>query len=73
MVKEVDAVVFDAVRRVNEGTFAGGIYSYGLAEEGVGYVYDENNRDLIPDRVRERVEQLRDSVIAGHISVPSTR
>jgi basic membrane protein A len=73
MVKEVDAVVFDAVRRVNEGTFAGGIHSYGLAEEGVGYVYDENNRDLIPDRVRERVEQLRDSVIAGHISVPSTR
>jgi basic membrane protein A len=73
MVKEVDAVVFDAVRRVNEGTFAGGIHSYGLAEEGVGYVYDEHNRDLIPDRVRERVEQLRDSVIAGHISVPSTR
>ncbi len=73
MVKEVDAVVFDAVRRVNEGTFAGGIYSYGLAEDGVGYVYDENNRELIPDSVRVRVERLRDSVIAGHIRVPSTR
>ncbi|HUF29553.1 MAG TPA: BMP family ABC transporter substrate-binding protein [Gemmatimonadaceae bacterium] len=73
MVKVVDEVVYDAVRRVKEGTFAGGIYSYGLAENGVGYVYDDNNRSLIPDRVRERVEGIRDSVIAGHISVPFTR
>jgi basic membrane protein A len=73
MVKGVDAVVYDAVKRVRDGTFRGGIYSYGLAEGGIGYVYDENNRGLIPDSVRARVEQLRDSIIAGHIQVPSTR
>jgi basic membrane protein A len=73
MVKGVDAVVYDQIQRVRDGTFQGGIYSYGLAEDGVGYVYDENNRALIPDAVRARVEGLRDSIIAGHISVPSTR
>src|SRR5512141_640386 len=38
MVKGVDNAVFDAIRRVKENRFAGGIYQYGLAEDGVGYV-----------------------------------
>ena len=37
----------------------------GLPENGVGYVYDEHNRALIPDRVRARVEQLKADIIAG--------
>lgn len=73
MVKRVDAVVFDAIKRVQDGTFTGGVRSYGLAEDGVGYVYDENNRALIPDAVRRRVEELRAEIIAGRIQVPSTR
>src|SRR5690606_9443216 len=52
MVKRVDEAVFDAARRVQDGTFRGGIYQFGLAENGVGYVYDENNRAMIPDSVR---------------------
>lgn len=73
MVKGVDAAVFDAIRRVQEGTFTGGIFEFGLAEGGVDYVYDDNNRALIPDEARRRVEALRDSIVAGHITVPSVR
>ena len=73
MVKGVNAVVFDAIARVENGTFEGGVYSFGLAEGGVGYVYDENNRALIPDAARQRVEQLKADIIAGRIKVPSTR
>jgi basic membrane protein A len=73
MVKGVNAAVFDAIQRVQSGTFKGGIYSFGLAEGGVGYVYDDRNRNLIPDDVHARVEQLRQDIIAGRIKVPSTR
>lgn len=73
MVKGVDAAVFDAVQRVKEGRFEGGIIVFGLAENGVGYVYDANNRALIPDSVRTAVEKLRQEIIAGRIKVPSTR
>lgn len=73
MVKGVDASVFDAIKRVKDGAFRGGVYQFGLAEQGVGYVYDENNRKLIPDSVRSRLEVLRDQIIAGKIVVPSTR
>ncbi|NUO62468.1 MAG: BMP family ABC transporter substrate-binding protein [Gemmatimonadaceae bacterium] len=73
MVKGVDAAVFDAIERVKNGTFKGGIYQFGLKEQGVGYVYDANNRKLIPDSVRTRLEQLREQIVAGKIEVPSTR
>ncbi|HVZ76618.1 MAG TPA: BMP family ABC transporter substrate-binding protein [Gemmatimonadaceae bacterium] len=73
MVKGVDAAVFDAIKRVKDGTFKGGIYSFGLAQNGVRYVYDEHNKALIPDSVRTRLEQIKADIIAGRIKVPSTR
>jgi basic membrane protein A len=73
MVKGVDAVVYDAIARVKTRTFRGGIFSYGLAEGGVGYVYDEHNSALIPEDVRARVEELKAEIVAGRIRVPSTR
>ena len=73
MVKGVDNAVFDAIRRVTQHRFTGGIYEYGLAEGGVGYVYDANNAALIPPPVRARLESLKRDIIAGRIVVPSTR
>ncbi len=73
MVKGVNAVTFDAIQRVQSNTFKGGIYSFGLKEGGVGYIYDDRNRALIPDGVRARVEQLKEEIIAGRIKVPSAR
>ncbi len=73
MVKGVDAVTEDVIRRVVTHTFKGGVYSYGLKEGGVGYVYDARNASLIPDSVHARVEQLRADIIAGRIVVPSSR
>jgi basic membrane protein A len=73
MVKGVDNVVFDVIRRVKENRFQGGVYQYGLGENGVGYVYDANNAKLIPAAVRARLESLKQDIIAGKIQVPSTR
>ena len=73
MVKRVDNAVFDAIKLVKEKRFKGGIYQFGLAEDGVGYVYDQYNRALIPDSVRARLEALKADIVAGRITVPSTR
>lgn len=71
MVKGVDAAVFDAIKRVKEGTFKGGVYSFGLKEGGVGYIYDDHNRKMIPEPVHAIVEQLKQQIIDGKIKVPS--
>ena len=70
MVKGIDEAVFDAIKRVKDGTFQGGIVNFGLRERGVGYVYDANNKAQIPDAVRARVEELRQAIIDGKIKVP---
>ncbi|MEP6781570.1 MAG: BMP family ABC transporter substrate-binding protein, partial [Gemmatimonadaceae bacterium] len=73
MVKGIDESVFQAIKAVKDNTFKGGVQQFGLAEKGVGYVYDQNNKALIPDAVRTRLQQIEAEIIAGHIRVPSTR
>lgn len=73
MLKRVDNATFNAISQVGNHTFRGGVYSLGLKEAGVGYVYDEHNKAMIPDSVHSRVEQLKQDIIAGRIKVPSTR
>jgi basic membrane protein A and related proteins len=73
MVKGIDVAVYDIIKRVRDHQFKGGIYTFGLAQNGVGYVYDDHNRAMIPDSVRARIEQLKADIIAGKIRVPATR
>ncbi|WP_309669525.1 BMP family ABC transporter substrate-binding protein [Gemmatimonas sp.] len=73
MVKGIDEAVFQAAKAVKDGTFKGGIQQFGLAENGVGYVYDANNKMLIPDAVRAKLDALTTDIVAGRINVPSTR
>ena len=73
MVKGVDTVVFDTIRATRDGKFQPGLRVFGLAEGGVGLVDDEHNRALIPEDVRQKLNQLRAEIIAGKIAVPSTR
>jgi basic membrane protein A len=73
MVKGVDNAVYDMIHRVRERRFTGGVHRYGLAEQGVGYVYDRNNEKLIPPDVHATLEQLRRDIVAGRIVVPTDR
>jgi basic membrane protein A len=72
MMKRVDVAVYDTIREVAQGRFEGGIRSFGLTEDGVGYVFDDHNRDRISAHVREQVELLRTSIVSGGIRVPTS-
>ena len=69
MVKHVDNAVYDIVTQVVDGKFQGGFHVFGLESDGVGYVVDQYNRDLIsPDAIRA-AEDARKKIIAGQIKV----
>lgn len=70
MVKQVDVAVFDEIAAVKGGKFSGGVRTFDLASGGVGYVYDEKNKPLVPDAARSRVEELKAKIVAGEIKVP---
>lgn len=71
MVKRVDNAVFDTIEQVSRGEWTGGVHEFGLAEDGVGWVYDARNRHLIPDHVRATVDSLERQIVAGAIEVPT--
>ena len=69
MLKRVDVSVFQIIKDVVEGRFTGGIHSYGLEIDGVGYALDEYNRGLISPDVIARVEAIKADIVAGKITV----
>jgi basic membrane protein A len=72
MVKRVDVAVVDVIKQIIEHRFVGGLHELGLAENGVTFVADERNEGhLLPLDVVEKVNALREQIIAGKIQVPS--
>ena len=71
MVKHVEVAVFNTIQAVKEQRFQGGVQVLGLAENGVGWVYDDRNKALIPDAVKAKVDAFRDQIVAGAIQVPA--
>jgi basic membrane protein A len=71
MVKHLEASIFDTIKDSQEGRWQGGVREFGLRENGVGWVYDERNKALIPDGVKAKVDSLRAEIIAGRIVVPT--
>jgi basic membrane protein A len=72
MVKGVDVAVFDVIQDVVDGRFSPGVHELGLADKGVGFVANEQNRRLLPLEVVRQAEALRDDIVAGRITVPKT-
>jgi len=69
MVKRVDNAVYDIVRDVVNGSFKGGFHVFGLESDGVGYVVDEYNRNLVSPEAIAAAEDAKKKIIAGQITV----
>jgi basic membrane protein A len=69
MTKQVDEVIFIAIKDYKEGKFSGGTKTLGLKEKGVDYVYDENNKNIINEDIRNKIESIREKIINGEIKV----
>ena len=69
MLKRVDNAVFNAFNDGTSGKWSSGIQALGLKEEGVGYALDEHNSKLISDDMKSKVDEARQKIIAGDITV----
>ncbi len=67
MVKQVNEAVFLTIKDFKENKFTGGIKVFGLKDNGVGYVYDENNKKFIPADVKEKLDVIKSKLISGEI------
>ena len=71
MLKRVDVAVYEIVQDVVEGEFRPGVHEFGVADEGVGTTDFEYTRDIIPQDVLDRLNEIRQQIIDGQIQVAS--
>ncbi len=70
MLKRVDVAVSTAFKEAgDDATFKPGVTVLGLAQDGVGYALDDNNKALITDEIKAKVEDLKAKIISGEIKV----
>jgi len=69
MIKRVDLAVYNAFKTARDGTWKPGLQVLGLAEDGVGYALDDNNKTLISAEMKQKLDAARADIIAGKIKV----
>ena len=73
VIKGVEMSVYETIKSLQEGNFAGGLKDYGLKKGGVEYIVDDVNRELLSDEILKQVEGFKAKIIAGDIVVPHER
>jgi basic membrane protein A and related proteins len=69
MLKRVDVAVYNSAKAAKDGTWKAGVTVLGLAEDGVGWALDDNNKALITDDMKAKVEAAKADIIAGKVQV----
>jgi len=67
MIKRVDVAVFDVIQNVSNGTFHSGTTMFDLKTNGVGYSTSGGKVDAF----KTRLDDLKQQIIAGKITVPT--
>ena len=70
MIKRGDVAVYDIILAVAKSEFKGGIRSFGVAENGTGYVSEGPHAAAIPAWVKARVAELALQIASGQLQVP---
>ncbi|MEM6762218.1 MAG: BMP family ABC transporter substrate-binding protein [Pseudomonadota bacterium] len=69
MLKRVDNAAYDTFMDAKNGEFTSGVQILGLAEEGVDYVADDQNKDVLTEEMRAAIDAAKAKIIAGEIVV----
>lgn len=70
--KRVDTAVYKAFAAAKNGTWKAGEQVLGLAEDGVDYSFDDDNRVLLTPAIKARLDQAKADIIAGRIRVAAS-
>ncbi len=69
MMKHVDVATEKSFTAAKDGTWKAGTTVLGLAENGVGLAFDDENAKLVTPAERARVQQATDDIVSGKIKV----
>ncbi|BBE73195.1 BMP family lipoprotein [Oharaeibacter diazotrophicus] len=69
MVKRVDLAVYNAIKDTKDDKFSAGIVELGVAQDGVGWALDDNNKSLITPEIQAAVDKAKADIVSGAVKV----
>jgi basic membrane protein A and related proteins len=69
MLKRVDNATYNTFKQAKDGTWKPGVSVLGLAEEGVGFAMDENNKSLVTAEMKAAADKAAADIKSGAIKV----
>jgi basic membrane protein A len=69
MLKRVDNAAYAVFMAGKNGTFKAGVANLGLAEDGVGWALDDNNKTLVSDDMKKAIETAAADIKSGKVKV----
>jgi basic membrane protein A and related proteins len=69
MLKRVDNATYNTFKQAKDGTWKSGVSVLGLAEEGVGFAMDENNKSLVTAEMKAAADKAAADIKSGAIKV----
>lgn len=73
MMKRVDVATYEAFKSFSDGTYKVDYTKLGVAEEGVGPAFDDNNASLVTPEMKAAVDEATAKIISGEIKVHDFR
>jgi len=70
MIKRLDMAVFNVIKMVQDGQFKGGVYEYGIAEEGIDYAPSTSKN--VPKEIIDFMDMVKEKIRKGEIKPPAT-
>ena len=67
--KRVDVATYDSFMAAKNGTWKGGVQTFNLKNDGVGYAVDDNNKAILSDAAKAKAEAAKADIISGKIDV----
>jgi basic membrane protein A len=69
MLKRVDNAVYNAFKTAHDGNWQPGVLNLGLAEDGVGYALDDNNKAVLTPDMVAKLDAAKAEIVAGTLKV----
>ena len=69
MLKRVDVAAYQTFMDAKNNAFTSGVQVLGIAEGGVDWALDDNNKSLITADIKSAIEKAKDGILSGDIVV----
>ena len=69
MLKRVDVAAYETFMDAKNNAFTSGVQVLGIAEGGVDWALDDNNKSLITADIKSAIEKAKDGILSGDIVV----